>query len=236
MSILLILVSFLFGFQNPPPVPAPETGFAVEHQHLLKNRTGRLTITTGGISYQSEIRKEAGDSRVWRYDEIREIYIQAPETLVLVTYEDQIWYAGRDRVFRFRFLDSGIPSETVALLRANAKRLVVTNVWEAGATPPVFQIPVKHLHRFGGCEGILKLYPDQFVFESPEHASHSRAWRYRDLQDVSRPNRFQFSFTTFEPQFGGPNKIYNFQLKEELPEAAYEWMWNRAFPTTYPRP
>ncbi|MBI4750836.1 MAG: hypothetical protein HY774_20350 [Acidobacteria bacterium] len=235
MCILLILASFLFGFQNQSQVQKPEPGFAVEHQHFLKNQTGRLTITSDGISYQSKVLKEVNDSRVWRYEDLREIYIQSPRILVLVTYEDQKWYAGRDRVFRFRFVDSDIPLDTVGLLRANAKRLVVTNLWEAGPTLPVYQIPVKHLHRFGGCEGVLKMYSDQFVFESPEDSTHSRAWGYRDLQDVTRPNRFQLSFTTFEPQFGGPNKIYNFQLKEELPEAAYEWLWNRAFPTNYPR-
>jgi hypothetical protein len=96
--------------------------------------------------------------------------------------------------------------------------------------PPRFEIPVKHLHKLGGCSGALRIYADRAAFESAERPDHSRFWRYKDIQNFSQSERFRFEIATFETGFVGP-KSYSFQLKQELPEQTYDYMWARVYPS-----
>jgi plastocyanin domain-containing protein len=116
------------------------------------------------------------------------------------------------------------------LLVAKSSRPVATSVAPAPDGEPKYETAVKHLHNFGGCEGKLKIYPDRVAYESAETAAHSRYWRYSDIQGFSHPARYRFEITTFEDKFGGPSKVYDFQLKEDLPAPAYDYVWVRVNP------
>src|SRR5262249_38537475 len=59
---------------------------------------------------------------------------------------------------------------------------------------------------------------------------HSRYWRYSDIQGFGHPARYRFEITTFEDKFGGPTKVYDFQLKEDLAASAYDYVWVRVNP------
>jgi len=96
---------------------------------------------------------------------------------------------------------------------------------------PLAQIPVKHLHHFNGCLGVLKVYSDRLVFEAQD-GHDSRSWRWTDIRAVGRPDIDRFEVLTFEPQTGGPKRSFNFILKEPLPDKMYDLIWSRVFRPT----
>ncbi len=217
----------LIAFSLSAEVAAQSYEFTVEHEHSLRNCRGKLIITKDGIEYQTE---DKNDSRKWRYRELRQIKVDSTNKLELVSYEDQRLRLGRDRIFKFRLLDREITPQISALLVERAAHPPVTSVLPETAGEPVFSVPVKHLHRFGGCTGSLKIYPDRLVYLSEDLPSDSRFWRYSDLQGFSQSERYRFEIGSFEDKLGGP-KAYNFQLREDLPEGAYDYVWERVYPS-----
>ncbi len=92
----------------------------------------------------------------------------------------------------------------------------------------LWEIPAKHLTRFGGDEGVLQVGEAEIVYGSADK-NESRTWRYEDLENVSSAGPFQLSITTFErarSQYGSV-KGFNFQLKQKLSEARYNDLWLR---------
>lgn len=199
----------------------------VEHEHAMRNCRGTLVITLERIEYRTDHKK---DARSWRYTDLRQIKIKSPASIELAGYEDQKRMIGRDRVFKFKTLEGKITPEISALLMERAPRPVVTSVAPVTDGAPAFEVPVKHLHRFGGCVGALKIYPDRVVYEAQDEPENSRLWRYGDIQSFSQSERYHFEVVSFEDKFGGP-KAYNFQLREELPAAVYDYVWGRVYPS-----
>ncbi len=222
MQVLRWVVVVGSVFLLVPLANAQSFTFQVEHEHTLRNCRGTLVITPERIEYQTS---EKRDARIWEYIEIRQLTVVSPVEMELATYEDQQRLAGRDRIFKFRLLEGRITPEISALLLE--KTTLVTSVPPQSEGAPQFAIPVKHLHTFGGCSGTLKIYADRVVFESQTDA---RFWRYGDIQNFSQSERFRFEIISYENRVGGP-KAYNFQLKEELPAMAYDYVWARVYPS-----
>ncbi len=220
----LVVVGSVFLFA--PSAFAQSFTLQVEHEHTLRNCRGTLIITPERIEYQTS---EKRDARIWEYVEIRQLTVVSPVEMELATYEDQERLAGRDRIFKFKLLEGRITPEISALLLEKTTHPLVTSVPPQSEGAPQFAIPVKHLHTFGGCSGTLKIYADQVVFESQTDA---RFWRYGDIQNFSHSERFRFEIISDENRVGGP-KAYNFQLKEELPATAYDYVWARVYPTKF---
>src|SRR5215813_5569007 len=152
----LMLVIFASMFLLLPVMAAAQSfEFPVERELLLRNHRGTLVITKDGIEYRTDQKNE---SRSWRYKDIQQIKIESPTVLEILTYEDQRRMLGRDRIFRFRLLEGKITPALSALLVARAARPVATSVSWAPNGEPKFEVAVKHLHAFGGCEGALKIY------------------------------------------------------------------------------
>jgi hypothetical protein len=208
--------------------------FPVEHQHTFRNCRGTLIITPDKIEYKTTHQK---DSRTWRYVDLREIKVESPTDLEIVTYEDQSRMLGRDRIFKFRLLQGQMTQEVSALLLKQATRPIVTSIMPSTTGSPVFEIPAKHLHTLGGCEGLLKIYPDRVTYQSSDKPTDSRYWRYSDIQSVGHPTRYRFEIATFEAKLGGPTRVFNFELKGDFPATAYDYMWVRINPSDYyPQP
>jgi len=222
----ILFIATLLIFFAVDPVSAQSYELPVEHEHTVRNCRGTLVITPERIEYQTTHKK---DARAWRYSDLRQIKIESPTSIEFVSYEDQKRMLGRDRVFKFKALEGEITSEISALLVERATRPVVTSVGPATGDAPTFKAPVKHLHRFGGCIGTLRVYPDRMVYESEDMPSDSRYWRYGDIQNISQSDRYRFEVVTFEEKLGGP-KAYNFQLREALPAQAYDYVWARVYP------
>ncbi|MBO0798055.1 MAG: cupredoxin domain-containing protein [Blastocatellia bacterium] len=223
-----MLVIFASAFLLLPMVAVAQSfEFPVERERLLQNHRGTLVIAPDGIEYSTTQKNE---SRSWRYTDIQQIKIDSPTELEILTYEDQRRMLGRARIYRFRLLEGKITPEVSALLVTKASRPVATSVSPVTGGEPKYETAVKHLHAFGGCEGALKIYPDHMTFESTDKPEHSRYWRYSDIQSFSHPMRYRFDITTFEDKFGGPTKVYDLQLKEDLPASAYDYIWVRVNP------
>lgn len=221
----LIALTLLFA---AVPAAAQSYEFTVEHEHTLRSCRGALAITPERIEYKTENKEHA---RAWTYAELKQIKIVSPTALELTSYEDQRLMLGRDRVFAFKLLEGEITPEISALLMERATRPLVTSVLPTSDGEPRFATPVKHLHTTGGCAGTLKIYPDRVVFEAAGKPEHSRFWRYADIQSFSQPTRYRFEVTSFEGQLGGAGRSFNFQLKQELLAAAYDYVWARVYPS-----
>lgn len=223
----MILIIFVAAFFIVKPAAAQIVVLSVSHEHTFRACRGHLMITPEKIEYQT-VHKE--DSWIWSYSDLKQIKIESPTTIELVSYEDQKPMLGRDRIFRFKVLEGEISSETSALLIGKTARPLTTSVMPVSEGAPIFEVQVKHLHRFGGCLGALRIYHDRIIYESKDTPPDSRYWRYRDIQSFSQSERFRFEVVSFEDKWGGP-KTYNFQLREELPTTAYDYVWARIYPS-----
>lgn len=226
---MLAIVAFTIFFA-PKVATTQPFEYQVEHLRAFRNSRGTLVITPEAIEYKTTAKN---DSRTWRYMDIQQIKIASPTELEIVTYEDERRLLGRDRLFKFKLLQGQITPEVSARLMANAPRQVITSVMPEPEGRPTFELPVKHLHTFGGCQGVLRIYPDRVTYESTTKPSDSRYWRYADIQTFSHSTRYRFDITTFENQFGGPTRAYNFELKEEFPALAYDYIWVRVNPSGF---
>ena len=227
----MMLIIFIAAFFAVKPAAAQSFELSVEHEHTLRNCRGTLTITPEQIEYKTAHKE---DARTWRFAELKQIKVESATRIELVSYEDQKRMLGRDRIFKFKVLEGEILPETSALLMEKATRPLVTSVMPVTEGTSAFEVPVKHVHAFGGCVGTLRIYPDRVIYESKDMPSDSRYWRYGDIQNFSQSERFRFEIVSFESKFGGP-KAYNFQLREELPAPAYDYVWARVYPSKFRR-
>jgi hypothetical protein len=108
-----------------------------------------------------------------------------------------------------------------AIARRLGKPLTERVVGEVAA--PRYQLPVKHLHSFGGCEGKLLFTDDAIVYSTGE-AKDSRKWLLaRDVQSISSTDPYQMEFRVFENnrrEFSR-SRVYKFALKQPLDPAFY---------------
>ncbi|HYK91338.1 MAG TPA: hypothetical protein VE398_21385, partial [Acidobacteriota bacterium] len=190
---------------------------------------GTLRITPSGVEYKTA---RAKDSRTWKFEEIRTLEIKSPTEISVVTYEDQKRWFGKDKVFEFTLLNKKATPELSAFLLSRVKRPMELAVIPEEGAKPAFQIPVKHLHTVVGAMGVLRIYPDRIVFQTPR-AGDSRYWRLADIERFSQPDRFRFQIVSYVPKAGGPTEVYNFQLMEDPPEGVLDYLWVRLHPSSY---
>ena len=189
-------------------VNAQEFTYKVQQDRFIGHRDGELIISANGVEYRTKNEK---DSRVW-------------------TYKDRKLLLGRDESLTFKIVEGTLDQNLSDFLRDRVGRPIVTSFIEEQGTI-LAQIPVKHSHRFGGCEGTLKVYPDTLVYEAQD-GHDSRSWRWSDIRSVGRPDVYRFDVETFEPQIGASSRSFNFILKEQLPDKTYDLIWSRVFRPT----
>jgi hypothetical protein len=190
--------------------------YDVRHEHLQHGGPGILRIDDNSISFE-ERGKLAKHSRTWKYDDIQELTL-GPDTLRIVTYEDNRWQFGRDRVYVFDRLPATLAAEWYPVFRARLDRRFVAALADE-ALIPEWQIPVKLAHGRAGSQGMVLVGAEGVVYKSTQ-AGESRTWRMRDLENVSSSGVFDLTITTHEREF-------RFQLKQELVEPRYQELWRR---------
>jgi hypothetical protein len=201
--------------------------YRVRHEHLRKGGTGELRIDERGVAFR-EVNPTRKRPHVfdWPYGEIQQLTI-APEELRVLTYQDNRWKLGADRMFTFR-AGSGRPFlEAYAFLQRRLDQRLVAQLAVA-EKEVLWQIPTKHLTRFGGSHGVLIATADLLVYRT-DRKGESRTWRFQDTENVSSSGPFQLTVTSFERSRShyGSRKGFNFQLKEPLSEARYDELWRR---------
>jgi hypothetical protein len=222
------IVSACFVLLLALEVNAQEFSYKVQQDRLIGHRDGELIISDKGVEYRATKREK--ESRTWTYTDIRLFEILSPTSVRIWTYKDRALLLGRDQSLTFKIIEGQIDQKVSDFLRERIARPFVTSF--AGEDQNALaQIPVKHSHRFGGCEGVLKVYPDRLVYES-QTGHDSRSWRWTDIRSVGRSDIYRFDVETFEPQLGASSRSFNFILKEQMADKTYDLIWSRVFRPT----
>ena len=195
---------------------AAAPSYSVRHQHLRHGGAGILRIDESGVTFQ-EAAKGAKHSRTWKYDDIQELVI-GPDMVRIVTYEDNRWELGRDRVYVFDHVPASLAADWYPVFRARLDQRFVAALAD-DQVKAEWQIPAKLMHGRGGSQGVLLVGEDRVVYKSAQRGE-SRTWRIGDLENLSSSGVFDLTVTTHEREF-------RFQLKQPLSEARYQALWMR---------
>lgn len=201
---------------------AQEYTFTVRHGRMLGDRDGTLTLTAERVEYRSKDGEHGGS---WTYRDIQRLEVLSKTRIRITTYEDNKFF-GMDRVFTLEIVGGELTSEVSDFLRSRMPKPFITWFTDREGQP-IAELAVKHHHRFGGCQGTIAVYDDRLVFVS-DSGKGSRTWLWSDLRGVSRPDPFRLELATWERESGGP-KAYTFAVKEAMPDAAYEAIWERIY-------
>ncbi|HEV8130940.1 MAG TPA: hypothetical protein VGQ81_06795 [Acidobacteriota bacterium] len=202
--------------------------FKVEHIRTLRNQHGTVTVDNVGIKYKSDREKR---SLAWTFSDIQQLTLEPPYFEIL-TYEDQKWKLGKDRIYRFKILEGSIDARLSDFLRQRMTGTFVTAIVPEASEEPEYRVPVKHRLVLGGSEGILEVYDDRVVYRS-QSSRDSRVWTYRQIESFAFPSAREFELQTDEKEFGGPTRTFRFYLKEALPDSAYDFLWMRIHGSSY---
>jgi hypothetical protein len=195
---------------------AADVRFDVRHEHLRKGCAGAIVVNDDGVTFTG------AKKHVWRwkYADIQQLVL-APGRITVLTYRDNRWKLGADREYEFK---GEVPRELYALWSAKLDQRFVAGI--ADSSPGGWTLPVKHLGRVRGSEGVLRFAADRVVYETAAKRD-SRTWRYQDIAAISSSGPFQLTITSYEraKSHYGDRKGFNFQLKAALEEARYNQLW-----------
>ncbi len=216
---LIVLVALV-------PALASAVEFEVRHDHIRKGCAGTLTIDERGVTYREAVEKRHPHDWTCDYSNIQQFELSAKRIRIL-TYEDNKWRLGADREYTFTALGGSDFSSVYALLNDRLDQRFVAELADPGVHP-MWEIPVKHLGRIGGSEGLLIVGETHIVYQTGRK-DEARTWRYGDLDNISTSGPFNLTLTTFERAWShyGNRKDFNFQLKEPLDERKYDELWRR---------
>lgn len=199
--------------------------------HIKKaGRTGRLTISERGVSFEESYpegkRPKHPHAWQWEYRDIQQLKVGL-KSLTVLTYQDNKWKLGADREYEFDLLSDQTFEAAYRVLKNRLDQRFVAAIAEQ-PSGVLWEIPVKHLLRFGGDEGVLQVGPEEVAYRSAEKGQ-SRTWRYQDIENISTSGPFQLTITSFEraKTHYGNLKGFNFELKERLEDARYNDLWLR---------
>lgn len=211
------------------PAQAADWQFKVERiSAAWKDHVGALIIDGDGIEYKPAEGKQASH---WKFGQIQQLKVEL-QRIEILTFEDQKWRLGKDRVFRFKLLESSIDAEVSDFLRHRISGVFVTAIVPKSSDGPAYEVDVKHRLTLGGSGGTLQIYSDRVVYRS-ESDRHSRVWTYDQIEAFDFTSAREFELVTAEKQLGGPTRTFRFQLKEALPESSYDYLWVRVHRSKY---
>lgn len=217
-------------------VPVSGQSIEVRHDHdPWGSCEGVLTISADGIRYDTD---EDEHARAWDWVDIQGFDRKSATAFSILTYEDLVWHAGLDRNFDFDVIPGGgeLSEAAFATIAANLARPVTDRV--PRAIDAEYEVPAKHLHAFGGCEGVLRFGPDWIVYDT-DHAEDRRSWnRHTQLVSVWSPNPYEIELRVIEEDRSEFDKEarFTFQLKERIDSDYYDSLrravlLGRALPT-----
>lgn len=191
---------------------------------------GVLTITASGVSFEETYaKKKPKHPHIWKweYQDIQQLRM-APTSLSVLTYKSNKWKLGADREYYFTLVSADQTfQKAFAVLKNRLDQRFVAAIPEKPADA-LWTISARRLTPFGGDEGLLRVGPNEIVYES-EKKGESRSWRYEDIENVTSSGPFSLIVTTFERagMHYGNLKAFNFELKQPLDEGRYNDLWLR---------
>ncbi len=204
-------------------VMAEETRLAVKHDHLLGSCEGQLIFDETGVQYDTE---EAKHARKWKYQDIQQLGIE-PGKVTVLTYKDRLRYLGKDERVTFEVTEGQVNDSLRTFLEGKVTRPLVSSVLPE-ETLVRYRIPVRHRKAFSGTEGMLE-FSDRYVIYRAFDQRDARIWRYDELVSIGSTGPYQLRITAMERTGGeyGGGRNFVFDLKEKLPEQAYDYLWNK---------
>ena len=196
-------------------------GTKVRHDHDPWGACeGELVITEQGIEFQSE---KEDHNRIWSWNDIQTVDRLSTQQFSVLTYKDRKLLLGRDQPYDFTVLEGdGLSDAEFDLIKSKFPRAVVDRIVKA-VDSVEYEVPVKHLHTFGGCEGILRFGKNNIVYET-DHAKDARSWRRdREVAGIWSTGRYDLEIQVYERDGGdfARSRNFRFQLKEALDETYY---------------
>jgi hypothetical protein len=186
----------------------------VTRVRTLRKQDGSLHVDAKGIAFRSTDGKTA--ITIYMQD-LREADVADPRSLRFETYEVEKWKPIKRHQYTFRAQSEAPVEELAQFLAARVHRPVVGRY----ANASLFQVPAFHRRLRTGTSGILEIGEDSIQFVSRKPAD-SRTWLYRNIETIGRPDPFRLRVTT-------SRETYVIELKEDLPEAAYQFAWNKIY-------
>ena len=192
--------------------------FKVRHDHNPWGECiGEMTVSESGIKFESEDEEHSFD-RDWTG--IQSLDRKTAMEFTILSYEDRKWLAGRDRALGFTVVEGdGLQDEVFNLILQNFPGPVVDRV-VSNIDDILYEISVKHLHTFGGCEGLLQFGPEKIVFDS-HNEEDSRSWRIdTEITGVWSSGAYDLDITVREGRGldSGSDRRFRFQLKRPIDE------------------
>jgi len=200
--------------------PLAAQTFSVIHEKTLRrDGKGKVEITDEGIAFKTDKGK---DHRYWKYQDIKYFDRISSEEFTILSYEDSPVLLGRDRQYHFRITEGELTQELFNTIRSRLDK-PATNRQFPDVANALYQLPVKHLHTFGGCEGILK-FSEYAMYYVTDHRKDAREWRFAtDVQSIWSSDRYQLEIHAYDNnrrEFSR-TRVYRFDLKEPLDPEVY---------------
>ncbi len=159
MSAVLMLAFLLFQSPQTPD----SVVLNVRHEHAIGNCEGTLTFSQEGVRYET---REKNHSRKWSYPDVKYFEIVSEHEIEIHSYESHgVERLGHDKDYMFRAMTGAITDDLYQMLVRKSPRAVVTHVVFHG-TEIVQEIPVRHRHSIGGCQGTLTIAKDKIIYRA----------------------------------------------------------------------
>jgi hypothetical protein len=200
--------------------PLAAQTFSVIHEKTLwRDEHGKIEITDKGIAYMAAKEK---NSRFWKYEDVQYFDRISTKEFTVLSYEDQRFLLGRDKEYHFRVTDGVLTDD---IFRKIEDRLgkPSTNREVPKITGVEYEVPAKHLHAFGGCEGTLEFTKDAIYYVTPDKED-ARVWRLGlDVQSVWSADPYGLEIFAYDNnrRESSRTRRYLFDLKKPLDQLFY---------------
>jgi hypothetical protein len=186
----------------------------VTRVRALRDQPGDLHIDSQGITFRST---DGKTTIMIALQDLREASVADARELRFETYEVPKWKPTERREYTFR-AQPDAPIENLAqFLAARVHRPVVGHYKESSQ----FRVAAFHRRALRGTDGTLEIGEEAIQYLSDQPAD-SRTWLYRDIETIGRPDSFRFRVTT-------NRETYVLELKDDLPEAVFQFAWSKVY-------
>ena len=183
------------------------------HRTLEKSVRGTLFIDDEGVEFRSAKLKER-----WAWLDIYSFDL-ADREFTLIGYQNRPWHEPGDRRFHFT-LTQAMPPAVASEIALRVARPVRNGDPQPSASATA-EIPAHRRAFSGGSNGTLRLKADGIDYVTKD-GRDSRTWRWVDIQTIASPN-------PWELRVGGYREIAEFDLKQPMPRALYERIWDHLY-------
>ena len=216
---------FILLFMAQPLVA--QTFNVIHEKALWRDGRGKIEITDEGIAF---IAQKAEGSRNWKYEDIQYFDRISSKEFTILSYEDNPMLLGRDKQYHFVITDGELTTEIFEKIKKRLHR-PATNREFPEIVHPLYELPVKHLHTLGGCEGTLKFTEDKIYYVT-DNKKDAREWQLdTDIQSIWSSDRYRLEIYAYDNnrrEFSR-TRVYRFDLKEPLDPEIYRTLKLRLY-------